>query len=170
MRLKGYIIRVGLFGITKADMRDAGRAAMRLAGWMWHRRYKGFHFQSFAGAKYGYAQRAPRYKNSRFAFGKQRTAGPPRPLVFTGESERLAMASNKVVARATAFDRYHADVIVNAPALNYRNKNSTIDMRKEMTTLLPAESKQLEAEFARGFIGHITQRIATKRATRRLAG
>lgn len=170
MRLRGYIIRPGLLGITKADMRGAGRAAMKLAGWMWHSRYKGFHFQTFAGPKYGYAPRSPRYANKEYAFGKKRAAGPPRPLVFSGTSEKLAMASNKVNARATSFEKYHADVIVNAPALNRRNKDSRIDMRKEMTTLLPAESKALEAEFARGYIASLMSKIAFKRGQRRLAG
>jgi len=170
MRLKNYIIRPGLLGITKADMRDAGRAAMKLAGWMWHRKFKGLHFQAFAGAKYSYAPRSPRYAKKEYAFGKKRAPGPPRPLVFTGQSEKLAMASNKVNARATSFDKYHADVIVNAPALNRRNKDTRVDMRKEMTTVLPAEAKQLEAEFARGYIATLMSKIATKRGQRRLAG
>jgi hypothetical protein len=170
MKLKGKIIGLGMLGLTKADMRDAGRAGMKLAGWLWHRRFKPLHFLPNAGPKYGYTVRSRLYRNAQEAFGKRRTPGPIRPLVFTGQSESLALASNTVRARATGYTRYHADVIINAPALNYKNQNSSIDMRKEVTTLLPSETKAIEREFVRGYVKTVDQIIATKRATRRLAG
>ena len=170
MRFKAYIIRPGLFGLTKSDLRAIGRKAIENIGLMWHYKYKAFHFKSFAAAKYGYSPRSPKYRNAEFAFGKRRNNGPPRPLVFTGESERLAMASNTVRAKATSFDKYHVEVIVNAPALNFKNKNTAIDMRREMTTVIPSELKAMELRFAQVFTKGIEQTIARKRGIRRLAG
>lgn len=170
MRFKGYIIRLGLFGLTKSDYRTIGRTAIQNVALMWQYRFKRLHFQPFAGAKYGYTPRSPLYRNSEYAFGKKRAPGPIRPLVFSGESERLAMASHTVRAKATTHERYHADAIVNAPALNFKNKNSAIDMRKEMTTVIPSEAKQMESRFAEVFTKTMQQVIVRKRSTRRLAG
>jgi hypothetical protein len=170
MRLKGYIIRLGLFGLTKSDFRHIGRTAMTSVGWLWHRKFKGLHFQPFAGAKYGYARRSPSYNRAEQAWGKKRAPGPTRPLVFTGESERLAMSSNTVRSKATSFEKYHADVIVNAPALNRRNKNTAIDMRREVTTVIPSETTAMNSEFARVFVKETEAVISRKRGTKRLAG
>jgi hypothetical protein len=96
------IIQPGLLGLTKTDLRNIGREAIKEAGLSWHRRYKSFHFQIFAFQKYSYRRRTKKYEQRK---RRDHPEANGRPLVFTGNSERSAMAANAVTAIATSFDR-----------------------------------------------------------------
>ncbi len=140
MRIKGFITEPKLWGLTKASMRDAGRAAIGAAGLLWHREFKKLHFQLEAFSRYGYRFRAKKWEAIK---AKRHPESGGRPLVFTGESESLAMYQSRVDARATSFDRYHADVTVSAPKLNFH--------ANEMTKTTPEEDDAMAEEFARVF-------------------
>jgi hypothetical protein len=90
-------VKPGILGLGKNDLRECGRESMRETGLEWHRRYKGFHFQIFAFAKYGYQRRSKAYERRK---EREHPEAVGRPLVFSGDSEQSAMASNVVVARA----------------------------------------------------------------------
>lgn len=64
--------------------------------------------------------------------------GHSRPLEYTGQSRELAMASKTIYATKNG-----VKVVINAPAFNYRNPYSEVDMRAEMTRVLPEENAEL---------------------------
>lgn len=136
------IVRPGLMGLGRRDLQACGRDGIRDAGLLWHRKYKGFHFQRFAFAKYGYKRRSKKYEQQ-----KQRAhpEAEGRPLVFTGDSERSARAGNTVHARAPSWERAVAEVIVNAPTLNYRQ------LHDEMTRVTVFEQRVLAEQFRSTF-------------------
>ncbi len=67
-----------------------------------------------------------------------------RPLVFTGESERLAMAQNRVTTRVPDWAHYRADVTVSAPKLNFWSSR--------VTRTTAEEDDEMQATFAQVFI------------------
>ncbi len=140
MNLKAVIIAPGLWGLNKSAFRKIGRDAIAAAGLLWHTSFKRRHFQAEAFDLYGYKQRSKKWE-ARKAKVHPESAG--RPLVFTGESEQLAMAQNRVDARATSFDQYHAEVTVSAPHLNFH--------ANEMTRTTAEEDAWMAAAFAESF-------------------
>jgi hypothetical protein len=52
------------------------------------------------------------------------------------------MASDKVVATAASYDSFHADVIVEAPALNYQR------LYDQVVRTIPSEDAAMQNEFA----------------------
>jgi len=157
------IIRPGLLGLSKTDLRNIGRAAIAEAGYSWHRRYKSFHFQIFAFAKYGYRKRTKKYEQRK---KREHPEAQGRPLVFSGNSERSAMASNIVRAAATSFDRFQARVSINAPTLNYQR------LHDEMTRTTVGEQRQLAEdfrdEFERRLVSTANQKIVPLEMTVRV--
>jgi hypothetical protein len=146
MRLTATIEDAAPYLLSKSEMNAIGRDAIAAAGLFWHANFKRRHFQMEAFDLYGYRKRSKKWEAERAAL--QRIRGLPdsggRPLVFTGESERLAMSQNRVkssVARDTGL--YHADVTVSAPTLNYH--------ANEMTRTTDEEDAAMEAKFAEVF-------------------
>lgn len=140
MNLKAMIVAPGLWGLNKSDLQAIGRNAIEAAGLYWHANFKKRHFQLEAFEMYGYSPRSPAWEAEKARIHPE--AGG-RPLVFSGESEQLAMAQNRVKATARNFETYHADVTVSAPTLNFH--------ADEMTLITPEENAALESEFARVF-------------------
>lgn len=147
------IVKPGLLGLGKQDLRDCGREAIRAAGFEWHRRYKSFHFQRFAFAKYGYERRSYAYEARK---RREHPEAQGRPLVFTGDSERSAMASNTVVATAASWESYSAAVHVDAPTLNYQR------LHKELTRVTVHEQRALAEVFRREFERQMVARANLK--------
>lgn len=140
MNLKAVIVAPGLWGLNKSDFRKIGSAAIEAAGLYWHAHFKALHFQKEAFQRYGYKPRSKKWEAEKARVHPE-AAG--RPLVFSGESEQLAMAQNRVRATAKNFETYSAEVTVSAPNLNYH--------AEEMTRTTDAELEALAAEFARVF-------------------
>lgn len=125
------------------------KAAYAVTGTYWKTNFRAKHFTQSGANEYGYALR----RGQDMGFGtksywrsytgkKQRYLHHVRPLVFSGESERRTQAAT---VRATFKG---VTVTMNAPALNFRPKNSRVNMRKEMTTISIAEEATLNAVFA----------------------
>ena len=145
MDLRARIVKPGLLGLGKRDLQAVGRTAIAEAGLYWHRNYKKHHFQNYAVQKYAYRRRGVKYQQL-----KQRLhpEAQGRPLVFSGESERLAMASQKVEATATSWERSTAQVRLDGPNLNFH--------AAEMTRVTVFEERRLAAEFATVFERRLT--------------
>lgn len=156
LQLKVVIVKPGLWGLGKQELRNAGREAIEYAGLYWHEHYKAFHFQKFAYAKYGYQRRTAKYERSK---QKLHPEAEGRPNVFTGESERSAMASNKVRATAKSWESFHADVIINAPTLNYTQRHA------EIIATTAGEDAQLSNQFARRFTDNFLAVAASHQTT-----
>lgn len=156
LKLKAVIVKPGLWGLTRRDLRDAGRDAIEVAGDYWHARFKKLHFAEFAAAKYGYKRRTAAYQDRK---DREHPEANGRPLVFTGESERRAMASVAVHATAKSFDSFKAEVIIDAPTLNYRQ------LADEVTRTLASEDVALQNVFAKEFTRRFLQAAESKTAT-----
>ncbi len=142
MKFKVVIIRPGIWGLTKKDLRDAGREAMRPPLVRWHNDYKPLHFQKFAVAKYGYKPNTAAYERRK---RKEHPEAQGRPMVWTGDSERRALASKGVTVSATSFERFTGKAQINAPTLNYQR------LADQVTRLTEHEYLVLQNDFARGF-------------------
>lgn len=125
----------------------------------WHRRFKPLHFGNSATTRYGYGRRSGESGNMPAKGFNQSYTGRKlaikkhtRPLEWSGDSMRSVMASNTI--RAT---RFGVTVAMHAPNLNYRNPHSQIDMRAELTRVLPEENAHLakvaQAKFQQ--LGHL---------------
>jgi hypothetical protein len=138
-RFKAIIVKPGLWGLSKKDIRDAGRHGILCAGLYWHDHMKRHHFQLYAFGKYNYKPRAPVYERRK---DREHPEAQGRPLVFGGDSERSAMASRTVKATAKSWEQFHADVVINAPTLNYQQ------LYDEATRVTSSEERTLANIFA----------------------
>lgn len=152
--MKITITKSGLAAIGKAGFRDAGRNAIAAAALYWFQKYLPLHFQNIAYIRYRFAARDKRTNKAKLArkpwpFGEHTSPaiGEVLPLVFSGESRRRALSTPNIDAKATSFEKYHADVIIDAPAFNFGAKKR-IDMRDEVTRDTPQEQVTLGNIFA----------------------
>lgn len=170
-------IRIELDGIaaaTKTDLRNIQRTTWRFVGLFWHRTYKAIHFTKRAMRRYGYTPRrgdpgsGRRFKGSyqelkllRKPLFKGSNAGTPigevKPLVWSGRSRALAMASRKVEATAKSSGRGRVDIIINAPALNFSGPKGRINMRREMETVTAQEELQMGKVASERFIKELNR-------------
>ncbi len=140
MNLTATITDAGPYLLSKREMQKIGRDAIEAAGKLWHYKFKRRHFQTEAYSLYHYRKRAAKWEIIKARIHPE-SAGVP--LVFSGESRQLAMSQNRVTARAPSFDRYHADVTVSAPKLNFHSS--------EVTRTTADEDAEMEACFAQVF-------------------
>lgn len=151
------ITRSGLLAIGKKGFRDAGRAAIEAVGRYWWAKYLPLHYTNIAYLRYRYAARDKRtaeLKRERkewpFGENREKALGEVLPHVWSGRSRERALSTEKVRAKATSFEKYHVDVIVDAPAYNF-SAGKRINLRKEVTTLSTQEEKTLDNLFTREF-------------------
>jgi hypothetical protein len=156
MKLKPLIKEPKLWGLTKTDMRNAGRVAIEAAGKLWHAVFKRRHFQLEAFDLYRYRRRSKKHEAIKARIHPE--AGG-RPLVFTGGSEQLAMSQDNVTAKARSFDRYHAEVKVSAPNLSFHSK--------EMTTTTAGERAEMAETFGRVFAEELVRAAQENGVSRR---
>lgn len=137
-------VRRGVETYRKPDMQRAGRVGMRLVGKVHHRKFKPRKFGPNAEQIYKLQRRAKKYRQRKLGRGSNgegsRALGEDKPFVWSGETRRLALAGNKVVARAPSAARHYVDVKLNTPQLNRKpwlreeferiNKNEVAELRK----------------------------------------
>lgn len=127
--------------ITKRQIQKLKSATLRITAARWHDRYSQFKFTPAAARKYNYRERKTKY--IRTGKVKRSKGGRPlapngNPLVWTGETRRLARF-RKVTGNSK---RSH----VTSPISTLNRKppgNRLLNMRKEYTTVLPSEERQL---------------------------
>lgn len=148
------ITRSGLAAIGKSGFREAGRLAIAATGLYWWTNYLPLHFQTIAHLRYKYASRDKRTNRLKAAraewpFGENTEAaiGEVKPLVFSGRSREKALSSPRIKAKATTFEKYRCEVIIDARAFNF-GVGKRIDMRDEVTRFTAQEEKTMEDVFA----------------------
>lgn len=143
MNFKASLVQPGMWGMTKSSLRTVGREAIRTTGLFWHANFKWLHFQKLAFERYGFKQPSPKYAALK---ERQHPEAEGRPLVFTGESERDAMAANKVDATASSYEKFQADCIINGPNLNFHPDMASAITREEEETLEEVFAQEYESE------------------------
>jgi hypothetical protein len=147
------LVKPGYLGLSRTDLRECGVAGMAAAGRKWHRDYKRHHFEKYAFAKYRYKRRTTEYERRK---AREHPENAGRPLMFTGESRRSAMASDTVIATAKNWETFRAEVHVDAPALNYRQ------LHDEMTRVAVSEEREMAREFRQTFERRLVSRAHQK--------
>lgn len=126
------------------------KASFFKIGVHWHREFLPEHFKNSAMSRYPDAYRPrkgergnphPRGFEKSYTGRKLRRFGHTRPLVYTGESRRLANIRD---VRATMKGNR---VVIHARTLNRKNKHSQINMREEATVINAAEERVLAGVF-----------------------
>jgi hypothetical protein len=112
----------------------------------WLHRYLLLHFTQRGATRYGYTPRAGQPGSGRpwkgsYTQRKLQKYHHTYPLVNTGKGKASVLSGK----RATS-TRNGAKAIMPARVFNFRNPNSKVDMRAELTTVLDAEQTTLEAD------------------------
>jgi len=141
-------------GILAKQRNRIQKASFYKIGTHWHRQYLPEHFKNSAMSRY-----APVYKPRKGQKGNEEPQGFKRsytgrklkrfghtlPLVFTGESRRLAKIRD---VRATSRGNR---VVIHARKFNFRHPKSRIKMYEEATAFAPVEVKDLREVFGKTF-------------------
>lgn len=126
------------------------RDVMEFVGTYWHRQFMPIHFTLAAYRRYNYTPRAgetgdPRGNKwmgkrfwSSYTGRKVKVHKHRKPLVLTGESEQSAKTNFTI--RAT---RKVVRVSMRTPRLNYRPRNSAVNMANELRTVTLQEAQIL---------------------------
>jgi hypothetical protein len=135
MTVTASITLEGIPALKPRDMQAAGRVAVRAVGEHWAKTFLPLHFQNTAFFRYAYTARNPAYRKRKLAggvLGGAQSIGEDRPLVWSGRSRDRARAA-RVEAKSPNGRLAYAEVVIDAPALNFRPTGSRIDMRAEVT-------------------------------------
>ncbi|MCG8407561.1 MAG: hypothetical protein MI923_20380 [Phycisphaerales bacterium] len=129
--------------VIRKEFNRIKKSAYRHIGNYWHRFFLRKHFTRAGAKEYGYLPRKGESGNpDPFNFKRSYTGrklkrfGHTNPLVFSGESMRRAMVR---IVRSTSRG---ARVVMKAPAFNFRNKHSNINMREELTRVSRPERQK----------------------------
>ena len=166
----------GVAGIGRRELQAVGRDAVAFAAERWWREYLPIHFTKRATRLYDYNPRQGEagsgrafrgsyswMKLERMKIAGKRAIGEVKPLVWSGESRERATSNQNIQATAKNFRTYKADVIINAPSLNF-----VVGSRVEITATTVEEDRSLERTFARRFEGNLRRRGRTGRRTLQL--
>lgn len=171
MSVKASITIDGIAALKPKQIRDCARVALKAVGDRWIKNMLPRHFLQSATARYGYAPRDPVYRRRKrlggmFFDGAQgvRSIKEDKPLVWSGRS-RAASKHARTEAKALSATYAYAEVVINAPALNYLR--GRINARKELDTHTQGEMDELAVLFVRVFEQEIERLGRTTR--RRLA-
>lgn len=158
----------GIAGLKANDIREAARTALRAVGRLWIDKFLPIHFTNAANSRYGYTARSQYYryrKRQKAEIGGFRAIGEDKPLVWSGRSrERAKMA--RAEAKAPSSRSAYVDIIIDAPALNFKPTGSTIDMRDEVTRVIQPEIDELAALFVREFDAALEKKGRSRRRLR----
>lgn len=137
-------------GVLAKERRRIQKASFFKIGTHWHRAYLPLHFKNAAMTRYPgvyqprQGQRGnehPKGFNRSYTGRKLRRFGHTLPLVYTGESRRLANIRD---VRATSNG---SRVVIHARKFNFKNPHSRINMREEITVINAAEENDLGGVF-----------------------
>jgi hypothetical protein len=135
-------------------LNDCAREAGAQMGTFWWTQFRPKHFTREGAREYGYAKRRGEGAGTKskewwtsYTGKKQRKFHHTLPLVWSGQSRTLAGIRD---VRATATrNRTRVRVVIHAPALNWRNPVTAIDLRDEMTRVSASEAEALTGVFER---------------------
>jgi hypothetical protein len=139
--------------LLKRELNNCHRDAMAWAGRYWDQQFRELHFSNAATRRYGYAPRqgetgrpARRFEKS-YTGKKLRLHGHTRPLEWSGESRRRTR-NPRVVATAKKGEA-KVRVIMNSPGFNRRYAGSSINMRDELTRVIPSEGQAIGQQISK---------------------
>lgn len=141
---KGFLVP----GVGKRLLGAAIKAAYQAPGELWHAEFRDDHFTNAGATKYGYTPRsgdpgtpgAANFKRS-YQGRKLKVLGHTRPLESTGVSRERA---RRVDIRATS---KRGRIVLHTPGLNRKNPYTQINMREELTRVLPQEADAMWKSF-----------------------
>lgn len=145
----GLTIRLrGVEALRKKEVNDILKESFHLMGLRWWKLYLPQHFGDQAQRRYGYARRSGQQFNARPRKGsyqakKLRAFGHQRPLEFTGEAKRQALASPRITSTRDK-------VTIRLPRkFNWRATGSQVRMADEIRAVRPDELRDLKLFLAK---------------------
>lgn len=141
-------------GILAKERNRIKKASFFKIGTYWHARFLQEHFKNSAFQRYAEVYRPrkgmsgnphPRGFKRSYTGQKLRRFGHTLPLVYTGESRRLARIRD---VRATSRGNR---VVIHARRFNMRSPHSRINMREEATIIIASEERKLGEVFDETF-------------------
>lgn len=168
---------------TLLQWRKATRRGLEIAVGYWHRRFMPNHFTVAGGKKYGYQPRkgdkeaptVPGKKgvrlNRAYSWLKRRYKGHWKPLVWSGQSERMARRMIKITSRTRR--SAHLVEAVGAMTLpkyfyQHRKDLKQPDKYRELITTTPDELEILMRVYKSGTLAAL-KRMPIRRRRRRVA-
>jgi hypothetical protein len=132
----------GSRGLPRRRYNALRKLALEAVGHFWHEHYRALHFTAEGAKKYGYAPRSGHGRSGKkfwqsYTGRKLKAKHHRRPLVWSGKSEELS--KRRTFAITSKRDLAILRIKIPAPALNFKNPHSDIDMRKEMETVTADE-------------------------------
>lgn len=129
----------------------------------YHFRFMHYHFEMIAFGRYGYKPRKGMGLSGKafyrsYTGQKLKKTGQMNPLVYSGDSKKLALAEPPLV-RAT---RNKATLVQRARGLNRRNPKSQIHMNEEIKAIAPSEEKADQQFTRQDFLRRMKELKATK--------
>ena len=130
------------FPPSKRDYNNAVKEVLAETALRWHERFFEDHFTEAGAAKYGYLKRKGENQRGQKSFKNSYVArkisklGSNRPLYFSGEAYRESKVPN---VRSTSKESR----VILSRIFNWKHKKSQIQMRDEVTRVLPAEQAEL---------------------------
>jgi hypothetical protein len=146
------------YGLKQRQINNAVKSALFAMAGAWHSRYLMQHFDETATEKYRYTKRkgqgmdpsSKAFRRSYWGIKHRQSKGRPRPLVKSGQGMLLAVApkilGTSKEARAVLPSKF-----------NFRHPKSRVNMREEITRVLPEEAAELVI-VARRELRHAIQR------------
>jgi len=130
-----------------AQLKRDTRAELSVIGRQWHRGILPRHFDTAAGARYGYKPRKRRYQ-----IRKAKSKGHQKPLVWSGRLQKDIRSFASVTGTAKA-----VSVRMKGPRYlyAYRKKQGAPNLRAEITALTSAEHGALAKSLAWGLAGRM---------------
>lgn len=159
------------FDALQAEKRfpHANRAAFNAVGAFHVKTIIPRHFKGNAKWVYGYSARKPAYLKRKYAAiaratraidGRAPTAGEKTDLVYTGSLKREAIGLSSWSAT-----KERGKVTIRGRVLNISMPpNSSVDMRREMTTMTQGELEEVETIFTDAFAAAWEQRLSRARS------
>jgi hypothetical protein len=140
-------------GLAKRWLNEVKKRAYAVMGRYWHQHFLEKHFTKAGAQEYGYAKRAGEGEVgkafwSSYTGRKQKKWGHTLALVYSGASRSRA---RQMDVRATSKG---VNIVLHAPALNYKNEYMGMNMSEEIRTITSSEADRLaeafDAEMVRG--------------------
>ena len=155
-------------GMPKRRYNAIRKEALTAVGNFWHDKFRELHFTKEGARKYGYTPRSGEGKSGKpfwqsYTGKKQKAKGHQRPLVWSGKTEELSRRRRFTITSKR--DLAILRIKIPAPALNYKNPHSEIDMRKEMTTVTPDEMQAMQQCYVERLADLIRQETAVVRVS-----
>lgn len=138
-------------GVVAKEWARIRKEAWTALGDYWHQHFRERHFTKGGGKLYGYTPRKGENLTGKkfwqsYTGRKQKKWGHTNPLVFSGLSQVLTRNRNYSVTKTR--------ITIKLPGgFNRRNKHTSVNMRDEITTVLPQE----QTAMINAFYGKIAQ-------------